>query len=282
MVKLIDFGKHLRLGNWLFQYAALSYISEITNNELVLPEYFLWNYLKSPPKVSSDPYFDETFIIEHSEYSEDYFNEIIDYFKKNEKCINIALNCYFQSEKWFAQNIDMIKHKLEIKEDIILGIKNKYAGFFSKPTIGIGIRRGDFVGHSCFYQIPETWYKDTLIKQFKNYEDYNVIVFSDDINWCKEFYKNEKFLFSEPNNTHLHIDNFKYYHNNPMEQFILGTLCDNFIGGSSTFTWWQMWYVKNFNNGRVFHCGKNLQGECLSKFKNSFYYPENWILSPLS
>jgi len=54
---------------------------------------------------------------------------------------------------------------------------------------------------------------------------------------------------------------------------------DNFIGGSSTFTWWQMWYVKNFNNGKVIHCGKNLTGKCAQDHFNPNYYPDNWILT---
>lgn len=41
-----------------------------------------------------------------------------------------------------------------------------------------------------------------------------------------------------------------------MEQFILSTLMDNYILGSSTFSWWAGWYVKNFNSGKVIHCGK--------------------------
>ena len=67
-----------------------------------------------------------------------------------------------------------------------------------------------------------------------------------------------------------------------MDQFILGTLCDNFIGGSSTFTWWQMWYVKNFNNGRVIHSGKNQDGECYETYHCPNYYPENWEVNEIN
>jgi hypothetical protein len=73
----------------------------------------------------------------------------------------------------------------------IVTIMNKL--FFNKPTIGIGVRRGDFVNHSCFYQIPETWYEDTLKKEFPNFKDYNVIIFSDDIEWCKIYFKDKGF-----------------------------------------------------------------------------------------
>jgi hypothetical protein len=51
MVKYNDWGKHLRLGNWLFLYAGIQSILKNSGNELWLPDYFLWEYLKNPPPV---------------------------------------------------------------------------------------------------------------------------------------------------------------------------------------------------------------------------------------
>lgn len=280
MIKFVDWGKHLRLGNWLFLYSGLINLSKQSNNDILLPDYFLWDYLKNPPKLTTDTSKDLTFKFRQTNFTLDEKKFIINFFKENnEKMINIEIGSNLQSEKWFIDDIDFIKNCLIIKDEKINEVKEKYSHFFTKPTIGIGIRRGDFINHHCFYQIPESWYEDTLKKHFPNYEDYNVIIFSDDIDWCKNYYKDKPFYFADPNNTHTHADNFKHYHNNPMEQFILGVLCDNFIGGSSTFSWWQMWYVKNFNNGKVIHSGKNLIGGCSHQFFNPDYYPEQWIIN---
>lgn len=47
----------------------------------------------------------------------------------------------------------------------------------------------------------------------------------------------------------------------------------------STFTWWNMWYVKNFNNGKVVHSGKNLSEYGEKQFGvNNDYYPNNWTI----
>lgn len=277
MVKLIDWGKHIRLGNWLFQYASLNSFCHKTGNILALPNYFLWDYLEKKPVLDVTTNFNELFKFEQSYYSDEKKIEIINYFEsKKTDVVNIELNCFLQSERWFLDDVDYVKTVMKISDEKIKSVKDKYSEYFNKPTIGIGIRRGDFVGHNCFYQIPENWYEKVLVEKFPNYSDYNVIIFSDDIEWCKAYYKGKGFLFSDPNNTHTHSDNFKHYHKDPMEQFILGILCDNFIGGSSTFTWWQMWYVKNFNNGNVYHCGKNLAGDCFTKYYNPDYYPENW------
>ncbi len=282
MIKYIDWGKHLRLGNWLFLYSGLKYLSKHSKNELLLPNYFLWDYLKNPPKVDNDFEFDLEYCFKQTNYTDNERKNIIDFLSKDSGVkINIRIGSYLQSEKWFLDDYEYIKESLSIREDKINEVKLKYKDFFNRPTIGIGIRRGDFVNHHCFYQIPETWYEETLEKEFPNYRDYNVIIFSDDIDWCKNYYSGKNFLFSEPNNTHTHVDNFKHYHNNPMEQFILGILCDNFIGGSSTFSWWQMWYVKNFNNGKVIHSGKNLIGKCYNEFYNPDYYPESWGINKI-
>jgi len=276
-------GQHLRLGNWLFLYSGLSSFIKDTNNSLYLPKYFLWDYLENKPEIDNgiDGYSDFTF--RQTNYSNEEKKYLIDYFKDNENSkINVGISSNLQSEKWFIENLDYIKNCLKFEDSKINEVKYKYSNFFDKLTIGVGIRRGDFVNHNCFYQIPDDWYIKTLKEEFPDYQNYNVIIFSDDIDWCKDYYRNENFLFSEPNNTHTHSDNFKHYHNNPMEQFILGTLCDNFIGGSSTFSWWQMWYVKNFNNGKVFHCGENLIGSCTRDYYNPDYYPNNWVLKQIN
>lgn len=282
MLKFNDWGKHLRLGNWLFLYSGLRYFAKHSENDIELPNYFLWDYLKNPPKVNNDTNYDVEFTFRQTNYSEDEKNFINNLFtNNNNKTINIQISSNLQSEKWFSDDFDYVKSCLEIRDDKINEVREKYKSFLDKPTIGIGVRRGDFVNHNCFYQIPETWYENTLKKEFPDYKNYNVIIFSDDIEWCKIYFKDSGFLFAEPNNTHTHTNNFKNYHNNPMDQFILGILCDNFIGGSSTFSWWQMWYVKNFNNGKVFHSGKNLIGKCGETYYNPDYYPENWGLNEI-
>jgi len=280
MIKCNGWGNHLRLGNWLFLFTGLNYLAKHSNNKIVLPEYFLWDYLKNLPNVTENQNYDIEYSFLNRKYSDDEKKNFIEFFKlNNDKIINILGYPGLQSEKWFIDDVNYIKNILEIKEEKIKEVKTRYKDFFTKPTIGIGVRRGDFVGHNCFYQIPETWYEDTLKKEFPNYLDYNVIIFSDDIEWCKNYYINKNFLFAESNNTYIQHSN--EYLNDPMDQFILGTLCDNFIGGSSTFSWWQMWYVKNFNNGKVIHSGKNLAGNCYDLFHCPHYYPENWIINKI-
>jgi len=285
MILYKDWGKHLRLGNWLFNYFALLGIAHKTGHELAFPNYFAWQYFKYPPKIDDGIQEDELFHFRTNHYSREEMDWLYKFFEENKhKTLNINLGSNNQSELWFQDSLDYIKEHAKFTPPVIADVCKKYSHILgnSKKTIGIGIRRGDFVNHGCFYQIPLDWYLKALEIEFPDWKEYNILFFSDNIDEIKTIFKGDNFFFAEPNGTHTHAENFKYYHQNPMEQFILGTLCDHFIGGSSTFTWWQMWYVKNFNNGKVVHCGENLAGECRIKFDNPNYYPESWTLCKIN
>ncbi len=279
MIKYIEWGEHVRLGNWLFLYAGIQSIIKDAGNPLALPPYFLWKYLEKPPFITDNKNYAEIFHFRKTQYSPEEKQFLANFFKENSsKTININLGSHLQSERWFEEDIELVKKAIAIKQEEIDKVRQKYAPFFMRKTIGIGIRRGDFVRHGCFYQIPEGWYMSALEKEFPDWKEHNIVVFSDDIEWCKQYYKDTGWLFAEPNNTHTHADKFIHYHKDPMEQFILGTQMDHFVGGSSTFSWWQMWYVKNFNGGKVVHSGKNLIGTCAANHFNPDYYPTSWTL----
>lgn len=278
MVKYIEWGKHLRLGNWLFLYAGLTSILKDTDNQLCLPDrYFLWKYLQNPPVLITSDNYDEIFHFRKMEYTVEEKQWCREYFIENKnRVINVNLGSNLQDERWFIDDKQYVIDRLKIKDEYVQRVRDKYSHIFTKPTIGIGIRRGDFVGHGDFFQIPERWYEDALIANFPDWLNYNIVIFSDDIDWCKNYYKGKPYLYAEPNNTHTHANNFKNYHNDPMDQYILATQMNNFIGGNSTFSWWNMWWVKNVNEGKVVHCGENLS-HTSRHYNNPDYYPKDWI-----
>lgn len=282
MIIYKDWGQHIRFGNWWFNYAALHTIAARSGNSIALPEYFAWQYMHSPPQIDNGIVSRETFCFPTNTYSREAMDYLYQYFSDNrDAVININLGPNNQSEKWFIDELDYVKQKLRFSPTAVDAIKKKYAHILGngKETIGIGIRRGDFVHHGIFYQIPLEWYIKALETEFPDWKNYNILFFSDHIEEIKTRFIGKNFYFAEPNGTHTHAENFKYYHQDPMEQFILGTLCDHMIIGNSTFSWWQGWYVKNFNGGKVVHCGRNLSDVGEHQFgKNPDYYPADWIL----
>jgi len=280
MILYKDWGKHIRLGNWLFLYTGINSMAKKAGNTLYVPDnYFLWDYLEKTPHFDRNFQPENTFHFRQTNYSPEEQIFIIDSWKNtiNEK-ININLGSHLQSELWFKDDIDYVKSIIKIKESIRNLVYEKYWHIFkdNKKTIGISVRRGDFIKHGCFYQIPVEWYTNALEAEFPDWRNCSVVIFSDDIEECKRLFKDYDFFYADPNGTHTHAENFKFYHQDPMEQFILGTLMNNFIISQSTFSWWQAWYVDKFNSGKIVHCGKNLDNHCLKEFYNPDYYPESW------
>jgi len=276
------FGTVLRLGNFLFKYAWSIAIKEKFGIQTSYPEYYLWQYLKNPPLVSPQEKGEmlRPRIWEWTKEEENFVNDFIKNIDDEKQNIEVALNFFFQSEKWFEQSKEAVKNSLVAHNAVYLNLFAKYAHLFKgKPTIGLGIRLGDFKGHGTFFQIPSDWYIKVLDKHFPDWKTLNkVVVFSDDIAEAKRLFKWYPFEYAEPNNTHTHVENFKHYHGDASEQFFLGTMMDNFICGNSTFTWWQAYLCK----GKVVH-----SGEVFNKNGNhahcdiTYYYPEHWVKEPI-
>lgn len=275
------FGQHLRLGNFLFKYAwSIAKYEQLGELSVYPHEYYLWKYLKVPPldKLGySGPFPVSDFLKVNWEWSKKE-EERIDNIISNGKSTLVSLDSFFQSEKWFENYKDNVFSSLTFKDEIFNLVFDKHQQLFSKPTIGIGIRLGDFVGHGDFYQIDPDWYISALNAEFPNWEqENNVVIFSDDIVTAKEVFKEFPFFYPEPNGTHVHDDNFKHYHADASEQFILGTMMDNFIIGNSTFSWWQAW-LATYNSGKTVHCGKVFTDTGNMKhIDTSNYYCKNWI-----
>lgn len=279
MILYKDWGKHLRWGNYAYLLMGLSSFANLTGNRLCLPrDYFAWKYLENPPEFDDNYHVDETFHFRTTQYSIEELNYILTYFKENkDKNININLGPHLQSLEWTKYNSTYVKSIMKFKDSEVQRVKDKYAHIFNKKVIGIGIRRGDFINHGCFYQIPLEWYLRALKAEFPDWEKCNILFFSDHIEEIKTLFRGENFYFADANGTHTHADNFLHYHKDPMEQFILGTLCQGFVAGQSTFNWHQMKYVHD-NGYKVVHAGVNLIGSCAIESPNDYFYPTTWTL----
>lgn len=282
MITHEGFGTVLRMGNFLFKYAWS--VAMYRKYYLVssYPDYYLWQYLIDKPLRESDVDRIGAKMLRpsHWHWTQEEQDRVEDFINHNNT--QVSLDFFFQSEKWFEGYENQVFNALRFKNIEVERIKDKYDYLFNsseyRPTIGIGIRLGDFVGHGDFYQISPEWYIDCL-KNFPFWEERKVVVFSDDIEKAKIIFKDYPFYYAEPNNTHTHEENFKYYHGDASEHLILGSLMDDWIIGNSTFSWWQAW-LATYNKpwSKVFHCG-----EVFSKTGNmkdidtSDYYCKNWI-----
>ena len=119
------------------------------------------------------------------------------------------------------------------------------------------MRRGDFVGNPHFHQLPIEYYKQALFAHFPDWEQRNLIVTSDDIDWIKWNFADFKNAFFPLNSK-------------PIDQLCLGSLCDDFILSNSTFSWWQCWLGEK-RSSKVIRPIKNL-----IYINDCDYFPARW------
>lgn len=200
MITFSNLERMGRLGNQLFQIAATVSFALENNQEYCFPK---WKY-------SDFFYLDNCWnnIKCDTLYKEPFFHyEKINVNKYN----NLNLSGFFQSSKYF-ENYDH-----EIKTLLTPRI-----GYGINDYTSIHIRRGDYTSLTNEYEqlTLENYYN----KAMSLVDNKKFIVFSDDIPWCKEAFKNKNVEFEESNNE--------------IQDFAKMISCKNNIIANSTFSWW--------------------------------------------
>lgn len=129
---------------------------------------------------------------------------------------------FFQSEKHFEGADDEIRNvfKLNIR---------------ANESISLHIRRGDYVQHSNSFPPVDLDYIRLALDKLAFTGINDVMVFSDDIDWCRGVlpyeFRNTWFTFSEGKSE--------------LEDLTLMASCKHNIIANSTFSWWGAWLNPN-------------------------------------
>ena len=138
---------------------------------------------------------------------------------------NLLLQGYFQSEKYFSNNSQLILDLFSPTNQDIEQIKKQAPYIFSESCCSIHLRFGDYLK---FPDIHPTVSSDYIFNALDYIKDYDRIVcFSDDPTKCKE-------LFSKKNITYLNLE--KDY----LDMYAMSYCANNIIANSS-FSWWGAW-----------------------------------------
>ena len=210
-------------GNKLFQIAASLSLAKDNNDEIILPEWDYKNFFKN--KIKTD---DIVYSLKWDIWKEPGHN-----FFPIKYTENLRLDGYFQSEKYFKDNSELIKYYFTPSEEIENYIQNKYGKLLEDETVSIHVRRGDYLwanNRGLFYILDQNYFYNALKYFDKNIK---ILCFSDDIKWCKENFKMENIFF---------IENEKNY----VDLFLMSK-CKNNIISNSTFSWWGAWLNQNEN-----------------------------------
>ncbi|SEO49258.1 Glycosyl transferase family 11 [Flavobacterium sp. CF108] len=243
-------GRKGNLGNQLFQIASTVGLAVKHNKPFSFPE---WEY-------------------------EEYFDYELPKQDKNKKLIQIVEKSYefhdfeignedydingaLQSEKYF--DIETTKKMFKFKDIFVDDLTTKYSHLFKNNPIFISVRRGDFVHHPHYYQLPYWYYILALKNNFSDWEERDLIFMSDNINYCKSHFK---FLKKA-----VFLENLS-----AAEQLILGAQGTDFIISNSTFSWWLAWLGEK-KNSKIVRPVKNFRGSFAKLNNDKDFFPERWL-----
>lgn len=135
---------------------------------------------------------------------------------------NLILSGYFQSEKYFIEHEKEIRSFFSIPKETSKYLVDKY-GDVSTYT-SLHVRRGDYVNQPSHHPICSMDYYTQAIETIGAKD---VLIFSDDIDWCRTKFKGPGYIFVSGN-----LD---------YQDLYLMSMCKNNIIANSSFSWWGAW-----------------------------------------
>jgi len=164
---------------------------------------------------------------------------------------------YFQCDKYFKHRRNEIIELFKPDDDIEKKLIN-YNHLFN--NISLHVRRGDYVKLYPELHIPQSigYYKKSLSLLPK---DLKVVIFSDDIEWCKNNFIGDRYVF---------VDEIDY-----ISIYIMAKMKHHIISNSS-FSWWGAW-LSQHEDKIVITPKKWFGGSILNQDIEMKLIPDNWI-----
>jgi hypothetical protein len=245
------------LGNQLFQWAYGKSLAVKHNTNLFLDTSFYSNQIGNTPRsyeLNKFPNFNH----QNTEVEPKSIIKVNDNFYHNElsynQDYNYELNGFWQSEKYFLNISDLVREQLQPTNQIIEKLKKH----INRKSISLHIRRTDYVTSNGYHPVQSIDYYNKALEIIGDYDQ--LLIFSDDINWCKENlnYKNMVFIENQTN----------------IEDMWLMSLCNHNIIANSSFSWWGAWLNKN--EDKIVIAPKNWFGD-FTNLNSLDIFANNWI-----
>ena len=246
------------LGNQLFQWAFAKSLSIIYDIPYYIDRSFYLNQAKVTPREYSLHKFelkvnlkDKNTITDLDFITIDDSVSTIQIDTRN----NYFLSGYFQSEQYFLPIATTIKNDLTINNATKNKLIEKYGNLSN--SVAIHARRTDYLtSGNGFHPVQPISYYQKALKLLEHYD--KLLIFSDDIDWCKLNFSFNSMIFIE--------------NNSDVEDLWLMSMCRDNIIANSSFSWWAAW-LNNNENKRI------IAPQKWFKHKTpSILIPKSWII----
>ena len=284
MVTFHKLGENGRLGNQLFQYAALKGLAIKNGYDVKIPDPQTMSWhgqvcLLDKFNIQCDYLTQEDANKLQNLYEEPNWQKYdLNFFNTPD---NTTIDGYYQSLFYFEHISEQIKKELTPKKEYIdaaITEINFLKEHLQCEIVSVHVRRGDNMtnGQTGLIQAfdPGGMYEIYFNEAKKVFEGKNVkfLVFTGgqrfnednkvDVDWCRNFFKGDEFLFSEGNQQ---IDDFSLIMN-----------CDhNILSHASSFGWWAAYVNPNPNKIVVAPEWYHPDEPTLKREK---FYPKEYIL----
>lgn len=253
MITYLNLGKpnRGRLGNQLFQIASTIGLATKFGHDYTFPAWSYSPVFEKPLQTIAGVW--DMALIEESRFT--YTDEGI------AQEGHFAIDGWRQSEKYFAHCKDLIRSTFKFELFFESKVLTRFKMALSRPAIAVSVRRGDFVGNQNYDQIPAKYYVLGLLEEIPDWRDYNIIFFSDDLQYCRVQFEG--------------LPNVFFADGSDVDQLCLMTHCRHFVISNSTFSWWGAWLGEK-DGSIVVRPPLNFAGPLARANSEADYWPERW------
>jgi len=253
MITACSIGNNGRLGNQMFQYAALVGISCHKKYDFYSPADQLFslfdmkNMPREPPKFVNRRRISERMFC----FDEQLFNQLPD---------EVDLFGYFQTRKYWQHCEKEITEIFTFKEK-----PNQDTKEICESSCFLHIRRTDYLNLPDYHtNLNFDYYNEAL----KVIDPKRLLIFSDDVQWCK----NTLCYNLETNAEILYANDVSDKDSTDM---LLMSLCKDAIIANSSFSWWGAYLGPQQNNGTIVAPKKWFSHRGPQDFQD--VYLPNWV-----
>jgi hypothetical protein len=242
-----------RLGNHLFQIASTIGIARAHGHEYTFPAWPYSQYFARPWQTGH-----RLEVWELPERSFRYYQEDELLGRRDD---DFDVDGWRQSEKYWADSVQEIRDVFTFEPGFASQIRARWKHALTRPAIAISVRRGDFVDNPNYAQLPPRYYLLGLLEGIPDWQSHNVILFSDDLEYCKVHFSG--------------LPSVWFAKGTDIEQLALMTMCRHFVISNSTFSWWGAWLGEQ-PGSIVIRPPKNFAGPLAAANSEADYWPTRW------
>ena len=183
------------------------------------------------------------------------------------KRINLYLDGYWQSERYFADIRESLLDELSMREPASPDTGQMLARINEELSVCVHVRRGDYFstshGKNTYAACGLDYYKSAIAYIGERVANAKFYLFSDDPSWIQDNFQPAKNMVVV-SGAGARRD---------LEDFRLMMNCRHFIIANSSFSWWAAWLGKQ--NGKIVVAPKQWYSD--PKFTDKDLVPDLWV-----